>query len=94
MEDTFVLIEKEEVSGMNFPQEDVLVKESEIKILKHDLSRANLLGNLERHKVKIFFADEEGKKKIHTTIWGITDRAILLKKNVVIPINRIYKLEI
>ena len=45
-------------------------------------------------KVKIFFADDKSDKIVNTTIWAITDNAILLKKNVVIPIRRIIKLEI
>ncbi len=94
MEDDFVTIEKEEVASMTFPKANVLAKEIDKKALKKELDRANLLGNLEKHKVRIYFADDKGNKKIHTTIWGITDTAILLKKNVVLPIERIFKLEI
>ncbi len=28
---------------------------------------------------------------VETTIWGVTDKRVILKKGVVIPINRIYK---
>jgi len=94
MEPGFELVEKEEVSNFHFPHEDVLKKEEEIKLLKLQLERANSLGNIEHHKVKIYFVDDQGKKVVHTTIWGITDTSILLKKNVILPIQRIIKLEI
>ncbi len=94
MEKEFLLVQKEEVADFHFPKKEVLTKDQDISALKQELSRANALGNLERHKVVIYFADDSGDKKVNTTIWGITDTAVLLKKNVVIPINRIYKLEI
>ena len=95
MEDLeFTLIEKEEVANLHFPTEDILIKESEIKARKASIDRAITLGNLEHQKVKIYFSDDTGKKRINTTIWAVTDTAILLKKNVVLPLKRIHKLEI
>jgi uncharacterized protein (UPF0248 family) len=61
---------------------------------KLSIDRAISLGNLERHKVKIIFSDSIGIKKVDTTIWAVTDKAILLKQNTVVPIHRIHKLEI
>jgi hypothetical protein len=90
----FELIEKELVSSCHFPESEVLENSDEKKLLKRELDRAISLGNVEHLKVKIFFADDKGDKIVHTTIWAITDNAILLKKNVVIPIRRIVKLEI
>lgn len=90
----YTLVEKEEVAMMHFPMEDVL-KDAVQKLQREDsISRANSLGNLEHYKVKIYFADDAGSKWVHTTIWGVTDKAILLKQNVVLPIHRIIKLEI
>lgn len=94
MEAGYELIEKESVADLHFPHAPVLKKEEDIKLLKRQLDRANALGNIEHHKVKIFFEDEAGKKVVNTTIWGITDNVILLKKNVTLPIERIIKLEI
>lgn len=90
----FVLVEKEDVANYHFPSDEVLKKESEIAIRKKGLSRAIALGNLEHQKVRIYFADDEGEKYVETTIWGLTDHEILLKKNVMLPIHRIIKLEI
>lgn len=90
----FELVEKEVIATYHFPEDEVLTKESDKKSLKGNLDRAISLGNIEHLKVKIYFADDQGEKVVNTTIWAITDNAILLKKNVVIPIRRIIKLEI
>ncbi len=94
MSSEFKLVEKEEVSNYTFPKENVSISDDERKILKSQLQSANTLGNIEHHKVKIYFEDAEGKKVVYTTIWGMTEEYILLKKNVFIPIQRIVKLEI
>lgn len=91
---SFVLIEKEEVESLHFPSEDVLTTENDKAQRKIAVDRAISLGNLEHYKVKIYFADAEGEKLVHTTIWAVTDEAIVLKQNVVIPFKRIIKLEI
>ncbi len=91
---SFELVEKEVISTFHFPEGDVLSKEADKKNLKRELDRAISLGNIEHLKVKIYFADDQGDKVVNTTIWAITDNAILLKQNVVIPIRRIIKLEI
>lgn len=90
----FILVEKEDVAEMHFPLEDVLTDATDKHQRDESINRANSLGNLEHYKVKIYFADEAGSKWVHTTIWGVTDKAILLKQNVVLPIHRIIKLEI
>ena len=48
-----------------------------------------MLGNVHRTKMRIQFKDEEGLKEVRTTIWAVGDRNIVLKKGVLIPINRI-----
>lgn len=93
-ENEFILIEKEMVSNLKFPLEEILNDEIEISKRNINFELANSLGNLEHHKIKIYFCDNIGKKMINTTIWSLTDTSILLKKNVIIPKNRIIKLEI
>jgi hypothetical protein len=90
----FSVVEKEAIAGFQFPAEEILKIEADKKALESQLSRAIALGNLEHQKVRIFFEDAEGSKFVETTIWGITDKAVLLKKNVRIPKNRIVRLEI
>jgi len=90
----FKLIEKEIIPTLHFPVEEILKKESEIQERNQAIQRAITLGNIEHNKVVIYFSDENGKKKVNTTIWAVTDTAIVLKQNAVLPINRIHKLEI
>jgi hypothetical protein len=58
-----------------------------------DLQRALSLGNLEYTKIKIYFADNESAKVVDTTVWGLTDKRVILKQGVVIPINRVYRVK-
>lgn len=88
------LIEKEDVNSLHFPTEEILISAKERKERAASIERAISLGNLEHHKVRIYFADEEGEKRVDTTIWAVTDTAIVLKQHTVLPINRILKLEI
>ena len=90
----FISIEKEAIASLHFPGEEVLRSEDERSQRRGSIDRAISLGNLEHSKVKIYFADDSGGKLVNTTIWAVTDEAILLKQNVVLPIRRIIKLEI
>lgn len=88
------LIEKESISILKFPDAEVLRTEEEIEKRRTDLERATTLGNVEHSKIKITFEDSEGVKKVDTTIWATTDKRIILKKGVMIPIHRIHKVDI
>jgi uncharacterized protein (UPF0248 family) len=90
--ESFKSIEKEEITSLQFPKDEVLTDEHEIKQRAIDLQRAMALGNLDHIKMKIYFADSEEKRVVDTTIWGVTDHKIILKQGTVIPIHRIYKL--
>jgi len=90
--ETFQLIEKEVISQLHFPAEEVITEKDAVKQRKQDLDRALALGNLEHVKIKIYFEDDQGKKVVETTIWGVTDNRVILKQGVVIPVNRIYKI--
>ena len=86
-----VSIEKENISGLKFPEADVLTSKEEIKNRFTNLERALKLGNLEHNKIKIIFEDSEGIKQVNTTVWGVTDKRVILKQGVVIPIHRIHE---
>lgn len=90
----YLEVEKESVTTLHFPHDEVIQSEAEMKARNAAVQRAITLGNLEHQKVKIYFIDDEGKKMVHTTIWAVTDTSIVLKQNVILPINRIKKLEI
>lgn len=89
-----MLIEKEQVSQLKFPSSEVLKTKEEIVRRKLDLERATTLGNIEHSKMRIIFEDADGLKQIETTIWGVTDKRIILKSGMVIPIHRIHEVKI
>ncbi|MEN9907887.1 MAG: hypothetical protein RLZZ540_1028 [Bacteroidota bacterium] len=92
MTEEFTIIEKEDIASLKFPTTDVLDDDNEIKTRVSDINRALSLGNLEHSKIKIFFEDNESKKIVNTTVWAVTDKNVILKQGVMIPIHRIYKL--
>ncbi|MFV5689791.1 hypothetical protein ACM55M_14335 [Flavobacterium sp. ZT3R25] len=92
MTEEFKIIDKEDIALLKFPATDVLDDVDEIKTRISDINRALSLGNLEHSKIKIFFEDIESKKIVDTTVWGVTDKNVMLKQGVMIPIHRIYKL--
>lgn len=91
---SFVKIEKENIEELRFPNEEVLSSAEEIHKRKKDLERALALGNIEQIKIKIFFEDNQSPKYVETTVWGVTDKRVILKQGVVIPIHRIHFLEL
>lgn len=91
MATAFESIEKEKIANLLFPNVEVLNDEIEIKQRFSDLNRALSLGNLEHSKTKIYFEDNHSKKVVETTVWGLTDKRVILKQGNVIPIYRIYK---
>lgn len=87
----FELIEKETIANLSFPKVEVLSDIAAIQQRYSDLNRALSLGNLEHSKIKIYFEDNNSKKVVETTVWGLTDQRVILKQGNVIPINRIFK---
>jgi hypothetical protein len=92
MTDEFKSIDKEDIALLKLPTIDVLDDVDEIKTRISEINRALSLGNLEHSKIKIFFEDAESKKFVDTTVWAVTDKNVMLKQGVMIPIHRIYKL--
>jgi len=88
------VVSKESIEGLSFPVNEVLNDPAQIKQRMTDLERALSLGNLEHSKIRINFEDSAGLKQVDTTIWGITDKRVILKQGVVIPINRIHSVRL
>ncbi len=82
-------IEKEQIRFLHFPHEEVLKNKGEKRDRCQKLRRAMSLGNLEHQKVKIIFADDQGSKAVETTVWGITEKSVILKQSTIIPVERI-----
>ena len=90
----FEKIEKEKISELKFPQTEVLLDKESISERERELNRALSLGNLEHTKIKIYFEDDQSRKLVETTVWGLTDKRVILKQGVVIPINRVHKISL
>lgn len=90
----FEVIEKEKIENLKFPSSEVLTDAEKIKERKTDLERALALGNLEHTKIKIFFEDDQSRKVVETTVWGVTDKRVILKQGVVIPIQRVHSIKL
>ncbi|MCH8555829.1 MAG: hypothetical protein LAT76_11765 [Schleiferiaceae bacterium] len=89
METKTIEIQKEEVDKLVFPGEEILKNPEDLQRRSTELHHAASLGNLEKHKVAIYFVDNEREKVVKTTIWAKTEQQVLLKGGRRIPINRI-----
>ncbi|TAL61691.1 MAG: hypothetical protein EPN85_04335 [Bacteroidetes bacterium] len=87
-------VQKEEVPRLNFPSEEVLADAEASENRRKMLEQAVVLGNTYKGKTKIVFEDSEGIKQIETHIWGITDKRVILKQGIVIPIHRIHEVKL
>lgn len=88
------LIEKEQLPQIQFIKSDVLTEKPMQARRQENLMRALMLGNNYRCKVKITFKTDTGFiKQVETTIWSITDKYLLLKGNLFIPIRAMVDLE-
>lgn len=83
-------VQKETIPALHFPKEEVLKNSFDKLQRDKDLRRSLVLGNCYRFKVKIVFEDIGGFKQVCTTLWGVTDKSLILKRNVIIPIHRIH----
>jgi len=89
MSTAYTEIAKELVGELHFPDQDVLASDSDRKLRRSALERAMTLGNLEQIKFKIYFEDAQSKLFVDTTIWGVTDESVILKRGLTIPAKRI-----
>ena len=90
----FQPIEKEEVENLKFPSTEVLNDIEKIGERRSELGRALTLGNMEHAKIRIYFEDDSSYKVVETTVWGVTDKRVILKQGVVIPIHRVHSVKI
>lgn len=92
--DTITLVEKETIANMHFPEQEVLFSNEEINGRQYEAERAMKLGNYFKDKVKIIFEDTEGLKMVETTIWGVLDKRLVLKRGLMLPLYRVHEIVI
>lgn len=87
---TITTIEKEMIPTLSFHGDK---KIQQHPALKQQLEQATRLGNGYHTKVSIYFQDDEGMKRVETTIWATGNKYILLKGGIWIPIARISEIK-
>jgi hypothetical protein len=90
--DTISIVEKETIANMQFPEQEVLLGQEQINARQYEAERAMKLGNYFKDKVKIIFEDNESLKMVETTIWGVIDKRLLLKRGLMLPIYRVHEI--
>lgn len=86
-----MLIEKEIIPSLSFKDASEVEQHPE---LSKQVQKALRLGNTHKRKVKIVFQDDEGVKKVDTTLWATGSKFVCLKGGVWIPMNRLIEIEI
>lgn len=84
------LIDKENIQALSF---NLKMQIEQHPNLKEQIRKATRLGNAYRSKVSIYFKDDQGVKRVDTTIWAHGAKYICLKGGVWIPINRIIEIK-
>jgi len=84
------LIEKELINSLSFKSREPVEQHPK---LTEQISSATRLGNGYRGKVTIVFEDDEGLKRVDTTIWASGAKYICLKGGMWLPINRIVEIK-
>ncbi|MEJ6505754.1 MAG: hypothetical protein QNK70_09710 [Crocinitomicaceae bacterium] len=84
-------IEKELIPSLSFKDASLIEQHPE---LSKQLKKAMTPGNTHKRKVKIVFQDDEGVKKVDTTLWASGSKFVCLKGGVWIPINRLIEIVI
>ena len=85
------LVDKEAIQQMSFKSPVHFKQDPEIE---RKISDAMLLGNSYHTKVSIVFCDDEGLKRVNTTIWAKGNKFICLKGGMWLPIERIAVIEL
>lgn len=88
------VISKENIPYLNFTNSDVLNTDFEREIRDSNLFKAMIVGNTYKQKVKIFFEASDGVKMVETTVWASTEKEILLKGGINLPIRSIKEITI
>lgn len=84
------LIEKEIINSLSFNSRETVDQHPK---LLDQIKSATRLGNAYRGKVSIFFKDDDGPKRVDTTIWAHGAKYICLKGGMWLPINRIIEIK-
>jgi|UniRef100_UPI00404A0E30 hypothetical protein len=85
-----IIINKEQIKDLSFKSP---LSFSQDENIHKKLEAATRLGNGYQTKITIVFQDDEGLKRVDTTIWATGQKYICLKGGMWIPINQIVSIE-
>ena len=81
-----LLVEKETIPSLSFNDKSRVEQHPN---LRKQIDKATILGNTHRRKVSILFQDDDGMKRVDTTIWASGTKFVCLKGGIWIPISRL-----
>ena len=82
------------IGNLKFPENDVLKNSRQINARKGDLQSVISKASLENSEIKIYFEDESSRKVVEATVWAMTDKRVILKQSIGIPISRIHSVKL
>lgn len=83
-------VEKEYLSHLNFPAEDVLDSTEQRRQRQHDANRATILGNNYQGKLDIYFKTADGSShRVYTTVWANSNEHLTLKSGTSLPLRAV-----
>lgn len=85
-----MLVEKESIQTLSFRTKKKIKQHPD---LEEQIRSATRLGNAYHGKVSIIFEDDEGPKRVDTTIWAYGTKYICLKGGVWLPIDNIIEIK-
>lgn len=87
-------IDKSELFGISFSNEEVLDSSQKQLERSINLMKSLTLGNIYKQHVKISFKNKEGNLlKTIATIWAVTEAYIILKGGLNIPIKSVLEID-
>lgn len=87
-----IKVSKYDINNISFINREVLSSREQIELRREELSRGLALGNLYKGSTKLRFETINGKAmETEATIWAVTEKSVLLKNHISIPINSIFE---
>ena len=82
-------IEQKELLRVIFKNEETMYIQEQVKSRDQKLYMAMLMGNHYYDNVRILFNTEDGEREVTSRIWARTDKFVVLKGGMFIPIGAV-----
>jgi hypothetical protein len=82
-------IEKQDLLKVIFKNENTMYIQEQVKSRDQKLYMAMLMGNHNYDNVRIVFNTEDGERELVSRIWARTDKFVVLKGGMFIPIGAV-----